>query len=189
MGVGRMTLIRLIRSLPDPVAATAPGVLGVDEFALRRGHSDGTLLVGCQSTSTPAARSLSWPTDRPIRSPPGWPPGCWAEVICRDRAGCYAEAAARAAPLAIQVADRWHLWPNLGEAVKKAVVRPHDCLGAATAIPDSDGQPGPAPQTHAQDHSAPRPDAAAVEPGLHRRRPAMAPDPRPRVPRRILQGA
>jgi hypothetical protein len=31
--VSRMTLIRLIGALPDPALATAPKVLGVDEFA------------------------------------------------------------------------------------------------------------------------------------------------------------
>ncbi|MGY5034244.1 hypothetical protein ACWC9U_25960 [Streptomyces sp. 900116325] len=50
------------------------------------------------------------------------------EIVWRDRATFFAEGATRGAPQALQVADRWHLRHNLGEAAEKCVYRNPRCL-------------------------------------------------------------
>jgi transposase len=104
-------------------------VLGVDDWAFKKGQRYGTLLVDlerhCLLDLLPehSATSLAaW-----LKAHPG------IEVICRDRASVYAEGARQGAPCAQQVADRFHLGKNLVEALQRLVGRHHRFLQEAAA--------------------------------------------------------
>jgi transposase len=118
LNVSPDTLLRRLRQSSEEKTAT-PRIIGVDDFAFRRGQRYGTLLVDLERRlpidllSNRGAETLcAW-----LKAHPG------IDVVTRDRSKTYARGIAEGAPAAVQVADRWHLLKNLREAQEQFLKR------------------------------------------------------------------
>jgi transposase len=115
-----------VRTAPIP-HISALQVLGVDEWAWRRGHRYGTILVDLKThrvvdllPDRSAATVAAWLAQHPT-----------IMVVCRDRSNLYADGIRRGAPQAVQVIDRFHLVQNLRQALEAFLLNHRSALQAA----------------------------------------------------------
>ena len=123
MPVSDTTILRSLkvhaRPRSESSAVAAVHVAGVDDWAWRKGANYGTIIVDLERRQVvdvladrSAATAANWFKEHPD-----------VEVVSRDRAGLYAEAARQGAPQARQVADRFHLLQNFRETVERQLGR------------------------------------------------------------------
>jgi transposase len=135
-------------------------VLGIDDFAFRKGHTYGTILVDLERR-----RPVDLLPDREVASVEAWlkdRPG--VEIVSRDRGTAYIEGATKGAPNAVQVADRWHLLKNLGDALERLLTRHYKTLRevvesaqeSAPPVPLPDSRPARLSPSHLADKDARR---------------------------------
>jgi transposase len=120
------TLLRLVRAAVVP-PAPALQFVGVDEWAWRRGHRYGTILVDLAThrvvdvlPDRSAASVAAWLAQYPT-----------IQMVCRDRSDLYADGIRRGAPAAVQVVDRFHLVQNLRQALEAVLLDHRPALQAA----------------------------------------------------------
>ncbi len=114
------TLLRRVkRPVLDSVTPSPPRVVGVDDWALRKGHTYGTIIIDVERSvvlellpGRDGVELKTWLGQHPE-----------VAVLSRDRWAAFADAAAEAAPQAQQVVDRFHLLKNVREALERFLDR------------------------------------------------------------------
>jgi transposase len=113
------TVLRELRRTAPEKKRPAPRVVGIDDWAIKRGHHYGTIVVDLERRKPIAVFEgretmavAAWLGDNPSIT-----------VVARDRAGAYSEAVETALPAARQISDRWHLLCNLRDNVERMLHR------------------------------------------------------------------
>lgn len=134
--VSKDTILRSVRAVSGGQVHEDLRVIGIDDWAWRRGQRYGTLICDLERRKVvdilpdrEPATVEAWLRDRPQ-----------IEVVARDRNGGYGGAVSRALPEAVQVADRWHLLENSSaaflSAVRRAMPAIRQAVAATTLDPD-----------------------------------------------------
>jgi transposase len=123
MTIKAPTLLRYLRTIKAAPKADVT-VLGIDDFAIRRADSYGTILINLETR-----RPLDLLPDRTAEAVKPWLTSHpEIQVVSRDRASAFAEAVSQVLPHAIQVADRYHLVQNLREHLQRLLDHKRSCL-------------------------------------------------------------
>lgn len=118
MPISDVSLLWSLFLLPLPEIGQVH-VVGVDDWSWRRGQRFGSILVDLETH-----KIVGLLADREAESVRQWLASHpEVEVVSRDRGGVYIDGATLGAPQAIQVADRWHLLSNLGDAIEEFLIR------------------------------------------------------------------
>lgn len=118
MAASTSTVLRLLHDLDVPTVATS-GIIGIDDWAFRKGRDYGTIIVDHES-----GKPVDLLPARDCETVKQWLEKQTAiEIVTRDRSGEYREAIDQALPEVMQIADRWHLLKNLREAVQRHLSR------------------------------------------------------------------
>lgn len=124
------TLLRLVRRGVTACTSMPPRVIGIDDWAWRRGHRYGSIVCALERRCI-----VDLLPDRASGTIEDWlaaHPGI--QVVARDRGGAFGPAAARACPGIRQVADRWHLFENASAALLDAVRRAMPRIRASLSV-------------------------------------------------------
>lgn len=112
------TLIRLIHAQQIVVPSTATAI-GIDDWAFKKGINYGTAIVDLDEH-----RVIDLLADREAQTVENWLKNRpEVTIVTRDRFSRYALGVTNGSPDAIQVADRWHLLKNMGDALQKLLER------------------------------------------------------------------